>query len=160
MKNTTVCYIEQDGAYLMLHRVKKKHDENAGQWIGVGGHCEENESPEDCVQREVREETGLTLTRWRCRGLVTFVTDAGEGQYMHLFTADGFTGTLTEDCDEGDLAWIPKTELSNIPRWEGDDIFLRLLAEDAPWFSLKVIYEGGVLKKAVLNGETLDWKNS
>ena len=155
MRNTTVCYIEQDGAYLMLHRVKKKQDENAGQWIGVGGHCEENESPEDCVLREVREETGLTLTRWRCRGLVTFVTDNGEGQYMHLFTADRFTGTLAEDCDEGDLAWIPKTELSNIPRWEGDDIFLRLLAEDAPWFSLKVVYEGGALKQAVLDGQPI-----
>lgn len=140
----------------MLHRVKKEHDENAGQWIGVGGHCEENESPEECVLREVREETGLTLTRWRCRGLVTFVSDTWEGQYMHLFTADRFTGTLAGDCDEGELAWVPKEKLCTLPRWEGDDIFLRLLAEDAPWFSLKVVYQGGMLTEAVLNGEVLE----
>lgn len=152
MKNTTLCYIERDGRYLMLHRTKKEHDENAGMWIGVGGKCEEGESPEDCLLREVREETALTLTRWRSRGLVTFVSDEWEMQYMHLFTADGFTGTLAESCAEGELAWVAQADVPALPLWEGDRIFLRLLAQDAPYFSLKLVYRGGALAAAALDG--------
>ena len=109
MKNTTLCYVEQGGRCLMLHRIKKAHDENEGKWIGVGGKCEESESPEDCLLREVREETGLTLTNWLYRGLVTFVSDVWPTEYMHLFTSDAFTGTLAAQCDEGELAWVEKS---------------------------------------------------
>lgn len=155
MKNTTLCYVERDGCYLMLHRVKKKNDLNEGQWIGVGGKLEENESPEECVLRETLEETGLTLTGFRYRGIVTFVSDRWEGEYMHLFTSDDFTGTLRE-CDEGDLAWIPKEQLFSLPHWKGDELFLRLLWEDAPFFSLKLCYSGSDLLSASLNGKPLD----
>ena len=155
MKNTTLCYIEQGSRCLMLHRTKKANDENEGKWIGVGGKCEEGESPEDCLLREVREETGLMLTDWRYRGLVTFVSDVWPTEYMHLFTADGFTGTLKE-CDEGDLEWIPKSRLLELPHWEGDAIFLALLdREEEPFFSLKLRYEGETLAEAVLNGTHL-----
>ncbi len=156
MKNTTLCYIEQGGRWLLLHRNKKEHDENAGKWIGVGGKCEEGESPEDCVRREVREETGLVLTRWRHRGLVTFVSNLYGTEYMHLFTADGFSGHLAEECAEGELAWVEKRAAAALPMWAGDRIFLRLLeqnAQDAPFFSLKLVYEGDALVSAALNGE-------
>ena len=155
MKNTSLCYIEQDGAYLMLHRVKKENDLNHDKWIGIGGKFEENESPEDCVLREVREETGLTLTDYRYCGIVTFVSDHWEPEYMHLFTADGFDGAL-KDCDEGELAWIKKKDLLALPAWEGDKIFLRLLDEDTPFFSLKLRYEGETLAEAKLNGEEIE----
>lgn len=154
MKNTTLCYIERDGAYLMLHRVKKEHDENRDKWIGVGGKFEDKESPEDCLLREVREETGLTLTRYAYRGIVTFVSDLWPTEYMHLFTADGFTGDLRA-CDEGDLEWVPKERIADLPIWAGDKIFLRLLTEDVPFFSLKLCYEGERLVQAVLDGRTL-----
>ncbi len=154
MKNTTLCYIEDGDRYLMLHRVKKQNDENRDKWIGIGGRFEEGESPEDCVLREVREETGLTLTRYRYRGIVTFVSNEWGTEYMHLFTADGYTGTLT-DCDEGDLAWVRKDEVTSLPIWAGDKIFLRLLADEAPFFSLKLTYVGDTLADAVLNGEKL-----
>ena len=154
MMNTTLCYLEHDGQYLMLHRVKKQNDLNHDKWIGVGGKFEPLESPEDCLLREVREETGLTLTRWRYRGIVTFVS-GDQGEYMHLFTADGFTGQLKE-CDEGNLEWLDKKRLLELPMWEGDRIFLRLLDEDAPFFSLKLVYDGDVLKEAVLNGIPLN----
>ena len=154
MKNTTLCYIERDGAYLMLHRVKKEHDENRDKWIGVGGKFEDKESPEDCLLREVREETGLTLTRYAYRGIVTFVSDLWPTEYMHLFTADGFTGNLRA-CDEGDLEWVPKARIANLPIWAGDKIFLRLLTEDVPFFSLKLCYEGERLVQAVLDGRAL-----
>ncbi len=156
MKNTTLCYLEQDGAWLMLHRVKKKRDENQGKWIGVGGKCEEGESPEDCLLREVQEETGLTLTSYRCRGLVTFVSDQWPTEYMHLFTGDSFSGTLADTCEEGILAWVPKTEVPVLPLWEGDRIFLRLLEEDRPYFSLKLVYQGEQLLQAVLDGTDLE----
>lgn len=155
MKNTTLCYLEQDGCWLMLYRVKKQQDENAGKWIGVGGKFEDGESPEDCSLRETREETGLTLTRWRYRGLVTFVSDRYETEYIHLFTADGWTGTPKE-CDEGELAWIKKSELLKLRLWEGDKIFLRLLDTDEPFFSLKLKYEGDTLVLAQLNGKRLE----
>ena len=154
MRNTTLCYLEQDGQYLMLHRVKKSHDVNHGKWIGVGGKFEFQESPEDCLLREVREETGLTLKRWRYRGIVTFVYNDDEAEYMHLFTADGWTGTL-RDCAEGELRWVPRDEVGKLNLWQGDRIFLALLARDEPFFSLKLTYRGDDLVGAVLNGVPL-----
>ena len=152
---STLCYIEKGGCWLMLHRVKKKNDVNHDKWIGVGGKFEEGESPEDCLLREAREETGLTLTSYRYRGLVTFVSDQWPTKYMHLFTADQFTGTL-KDCDEGDLEWLPYDQLLKIPHWEGDAIFLDLIHnDDTPFFSLKLCYKGETLVEAVLNGTHL-----
>ena len=155
MKQTTLCYLERDGQYLMLHRVKKQHDENHDKWIGVGGKFEDKESPEDCVRREVLEETGLTLTKFRYCGLVTFVSDIYPTEYMHLFHATGFTGTPKE-CDEGELAWIGKHKLAALQQWEGDRIFLRLMDEHVPFFSLKLVYAGDTLTEAVLNGKRLE----
>ena len=155
MRNTTLCHIERDGCYLMLHRVKKAVDENKDKWVGIGGKFREGESPEDCLLREVREETGLRLNSWRFRGLVTFVSDEWGTEYMHLFDSDDFSGTLREDCEEGELAWIGKDELLDKPIWEGDKIFLRLLDEGAPFFSLKLRYEGDRLAEAVLNGKRM-----
>ena len=152
--NTTLCYIEQGGCYLMLHRVKKEHDINHDKWIGIGGKFEDKESPEDCVLREAKEETGLTLIRPEYRGLVTFVSSDYATEYMHLFWADDFTGTL-QDCDEGVLEWVPKERLRELPHWEGDEIFLRLLERRGPFFSLKLRYEGDTLAEAVLNQEPL-----
>ena len=154
MWNTTLCYIQREGQYLMLHRVKKENDINHEKWIGVGGKFEDKESPEECLLREVKEETGLTLTHYAYRGLVTFVSDRWPTEYMHLFTADGFTGELKE-CDEGVLEWLPREKLLQIPHWEGDAIFLNLIWENAPFFSLKVCYEGDRLAGAVLNGKPL-----
>lgn len=152
MINTTLCYIAQGEDYLMLHRVKKENDLNHDKWIGIGGKFEDKESPEDCVVREVLEETGLKLTSYRYRGIVTFVSDRWPTEYMHLFTADGFTGTLKE-CDEGALEWIPRKKLLELPHWEGDAIFLDLIdREDTPFFSLKLCYRGDQLEQAVLNG--------
>lgn len=154
-KLTTLCYLERDGAYLMLHRTKKEGDMNKDKWIGVGGKFESGESPEDCLLREVREETGFTLTSWRYRGLVTFVSDVWPCEYMHLFTADGWTGE-PRPCDEGELAWIGKKELFDLTLWQGDRIFLRLLEENAPFFSLKLVYRGETLTSAALDGKLLD----
>lgn len=155
MRNTTLCYLERGRDYLMLHRVKKELDENKDKWIGIGGKFEEGESPEDCLLREVREETGLTLTSWRYRGIVTFVSDEWGTEYMHLFTANAWEGALRQDCDEGVLEWIDREKLLSLPIWEGDKIFLRLLDQDAPFFSLKLRYEGDRLAEAVLNGKTI-----
>ena len=146
--------VERGDAYLMLHRVKKKGDLNHDKWIGVGGKFEDGESPEDCILRETWEETGLTLTDYRYRGLVTFVSDEAPTEYMHLFTATGWTGT-PHPCDEGELAWIKKAELRGLPMWEGDKIFLRLLEENVPFFSLKLQYQGDRLDRAVLNGRRI-----
>lgn len=155
MRQTTLCYIENPrGEYLMLHRIKKENDANRDKWVGIGGKFEDGESPEECVLREVWEETGLTLTDYRYRGLVTFVSDAWEAEHMHLFTATGYEGTL-RDCDEGVLAWVSGETLSALPQWEGDRIFLRLLREDGPFFSLKLRYEGEHLAYAALNGKEL-----
>lgn len=155
MINTTLCYIQWGEDYLMLHRIKKQNDLNQDKWIGVGGKFEDKESPEDCLLREVREETGLTLTSYRYRGIVTFVSDRWPTEYMHLFTADGWTGALKE-CDEGVLEWLPRRRLLELPHWEGDAIFLDLIArEDTPFFSLKLCYEGETLTQAVLNGTFL-----
>lgn len=141
MKLTTLCYIEKDNKYLMLHRIKKINDVNHDKWIGVGGKFEEGESPEECLLREVKEETGLTLTSYRFRGIVSFISDECENEYMHLFTATEYEGELT-DCDEGDLVWVPKAELENLKLWEGDRIFFKLLDEECGFFSLKLRYRG------------------
>ena len=151
MLNTTLCYIRREGQYLMLHRIKKENDLNHDKWIGIGGKFEDKESPEDCLLREAREETGLTLTHYRYRGIVTFVSDLYPTEYMHLFTADGYTGQIKE-CDEGVLEWIPKEKLLEIPHWEGDEIFLDLIDRDVPFFSLKLRYCGEELVEAVLDG--------
>ena len=149
MKNTTLVYIEKDNKYLMLHRTKKDQDENSGKWIGIGGHFEDGESPDECMLREVLEETGLTITKYKFRGLVTFVSDEYGTEYMHLFTANGFTGELI-DCDEGELAWIDKSEVLNLNLWEGDKVFLNLLAQDSPYFSIKLEYKGDRLVKTTI----------
>ena len=152
---STLCYIEHDEKYLMLHRTIKKNDINKDKWIGVGGHFEEGESPEECVCREVKEETGYTLTYYRFRGLVTFLSGDGVTEYMSLFTADGFEGEAIP-CDEGELEWVPIKQIEQLNLWEGDKIFLRLLAEESPFFSLKLVYDGrGGLVKAVLDGKQI-----
>ena len=151
---STLCYIEKDGCLLMLHRVKKKNDLNHDKWIGVGGKFEGGESPEDCLLREVGEETGLTLTDYRFRGLVTFVSDEAPTEYMHLFTATGFTGTL-RDCDEGTLEWVPIPQVETLPLWQGDKLFLRLLQTEKDFFSLKLRYAGDQLVQAVRDGRPL-----
>ena len=151
---TTHCYLETEDAYLMLHRVSKKNDVNKDKWIGVGGHFEEGESPEDCLLREVYEETGLTLTSWRFRGIVTFTQEGYGTEYMCMYTADGFTGTMKE-CDEGILEWVPKKELLALNLWEGDKIFIKLLLEEAPFFSLKLSYKGDELVEAELDGKNI-----
>ena len=156
MKQTTLCYLERGDEYLMLHRTKKKNDENHDKWIGVGGKFEAGESPEDCMRREIFEETGLTVTSYRYRGIVTFVSDIYETEYMHLFTVTDWTGEASE-CDEGELAWIKKQKLFDLTLWQGDRIFLRLLQEDAPFFSLKLTYRGDKLIEAVLNGKVLSF---
>ena len=138
----------------MLHRVKKKNDINKDKWIGIGGKFEAEESPDQCLLREAKEETGLTLTSWQCRGVVTFLSDGCEGEYMYLFTADGFEGELKE-CDEGDLQWVDRKFLDSLPQWEGDKIFLELLWQDAPFFLLTLRYQGECLAEAELNGKKI-----
>ena len=142
MKNTTLCYIEKDGKYLMIHRVKKVFDMNNDKWLGVGGKFEETETPFDCVRREITEETGLVAGKLNYRGLVTFVSNEYGTEYMHLFHTRDFTGELLENCPEGNLEWVDKDEITNLPLWEGDKIFLDLLKKDVPFFSLKLVYEG------------------
>ena len=154
MINTTLCYITRGDEVLMLHRVKKKNDINHDKWIGIGGKFEDGESPDECILREAKEETGLTLTSWQCRGVVTFLSDEAEGEFMYLFTADDFEGDLT-DCPEGDLQWVSREFLDQLPKWEGDQIFLDLLWQDAPFFLLKLRYEGEHLAEAVLNGKKI-----
>ena len=154
MRNTTLCYIEKDGKYLMLHRNKKENDLNEDKWIGVGGKFEDKESPEDCVIREALEETGLLLKSIEYRGIVTFISDVWETEYMHLFTSKSFEGEMKE-CDEGELVWIEKKKINELKIWEGDKIFLDLLTKEAPFFSLKLCYEGDTLVSAILNQEKI-----
>lgn len=141
VKLSTLCYIERDNKYLMLHRTVKKNDVNKDKWIGVGGHFEADESPEECLLREVKEETGYTLTSYQYRGIVTFISGNGVTEYMSLFTADGFEGEPIP-CDEGELEWVDIDEIENLNIWEGDKIFFRLLAEGRAFFSLKLVYDG------------------
>lgn len=145
MKNTTLCYIENDGAYLMMHRIKKENDENRDKWIGIGGKFESGESPFDCARREILEETGLVANKLSYRGIVTFVSDEYGTEYMHLFTCNSYSGTINESCDEGVLEWVSKENIFSLPIWEGDRIFLDLLNKDAPFFSLKLTYSGNNL---------------
>ena len=154
MHNSALCYVLRGDEVLMLHRVKKEKDINKDKWIGIGGKFEFEEAPEECLLREAREETGLTLPSWRCRGIVTFLSEGGEGEYMYLFTADGFEGELIE-CDEGNLEWVSREFLSSLPMWEGDKIFLELLWQDAPFFLLTLRYRGEKRTEAVLNGKKI-----
>lgn len=154
MVNSTLCYVTRGDEVLMLHRVKKKNDINKDKWIGIGGKFERDESPDECVLREALEETGLTLTSWKCRGVVTFLNTCCEGEYMYLFSADGFAGELKE-CDEGDLQWVSRDFLDSLPKWEGDEIFLNLLWQDAPFFLLTLRYDGDTLVEAVLDGKKI-----
>ncbi len=158
MKNlTTLCYIEKDEKYLMLHRISKSGDINKGKWIGVGGHFEEGESPEECLAREVKEETGFTLSGFSFRGIVTFSSNVCETEYMMLFTgslSEG-EGDILPDCNEGILKWIDKKDVLSLNLWEGDKIFLKLLNEDRDFFSLKLVYENDDLIQAVLDGKNI-----
>lgn len=140
MKNTTLCYIEKENNYLMLHRVKKVNDMNQDKWLGVGGKLEDGESPEDCLLREVKEETGLTLKKYAYRGFITFVSKQWGTEYMHLFTTTEYEGEIKE-CDEGNLEWVPKNRIENLNLWEGDKIFFRLLEESTGFFTLKLCYD-------------------
>mgnify|MGYP000006553268 FL=1 len=152
---STLCYIEKDGKYLMLHRTVKENDVNRDKWIGVGGHFEKNESPEECLLREVKEETGYTLTSWQYRGIVTFVYGEDTIEYMSLFTADGFEGTQIS-CDEGELEWVEKSKIGELELWEGDRIFFELLENEQPFFSLKLVYNtDDVLEYAALDGKKM-----
>lgn len=155
---TTLCYLEKDDKWLMLHRIKKKNDVNQDKWIGVGGHAEDYESPEDCLLREVYEETGLTLTQYRFRGIITFALQDVETQYMCLYTATEWEGEMLSDCREGVLEWVPKAAVNNLELWEGDKVFFKLLAMKHPFFSLKLGYEKDVLRECVLDGAALDWR--
>ena len=155
MRMTTLCYLEKDDCYLMMHRTKKKEDDSHNKWIGVGGKFERDESPEECMRREVWEETGLRVTQWRYHGIVTFVSDVAQNDYMHLFSAQAWEGELHE-CDEGELQWIAKNRLQSLSLWEGDRIFLKLMEERIPFFSLKLTYRGDKLVECVLNGEKMN----
>ena len=150
MNFTTLCYIEKENKYLMLHRTSKKKDGNKDKWIGVGGHFEKGESPEECLLREVKEETGLELTSYQFRGIVTFISDEWPDEYMCLYTADRYTGDIG-NCDEGELVWVEKAKIMDLNIWEGDKIFLKLLTENQPFFSLKLEYKGDKLVNTVLN---------
>lgn len=155
MKNTTLCHIEKDGKYLMLHRIKKKNDLNQDKWVGIGGKFESGESPEQCNRREVFEETGLTLGKCNYRGIVTFVSDKWGCEYMHVFTCSDFSGEIKE-CDEGVLEWVDKKDVYSLPLWEGDKIFLKLIEDPHfPFFSLRLEYQGETLISAILNEEVI-----
>lgn len=173
MVNTTLCYIEKNGCYLMLHRTKKQGDYNGGKWIGIGGKFEPGESPEDCAVREISEETGLAVLPQdlEYRGIVTFVDLTGAetqgkkiisySEIMHIFRARRFSGEVRGDCDEGELEWVPITKMTALPHWKGDEIFLDFLSLDKPFFSLKLIYRDGSLIETYLGGRRYehDWKN-
>ncbi len=142
MLNTTLCYIEKDGSYLMIHRIKKKNDMNHDKWLGVGGKFEAGESPFDCARREIHEECGISPKNLKYRAVITFVSDLYGTEYMHLFTADGYEGEIDYNCNEGVLEWVKKENVPALPIWEGDKIFFELLEKEERFFSLKLTYEG------------------
>lgn len=150
MFNTTLCYIEKDDSYLMMHRVKKKNDMNQDKWVGVGGKLEEGETPHECARREIFEEVGIEVAKLNYRGLVTFVSDIYGTEYMHLFTSDSYIGEIKDNCNEGNLEWVKKSEVRNLPIWEGDKIFFDLLDRKTQFFSLKLVYEGDKLASHTL----------
>ncbi len=156
MRNTTLCYLEQNEKYLMLYRNKKKNDLNAGKWVGIGGGFEQRESPEECAKREIYEETGLTVNELNLRGIITFDNDMSETEYMFLFTSKSFEGSVTSDCNEGDLAWIDKKDILSLNLWEGDKYFLKLISEDSPFFSMKLSYSKDKLVSVSINGKPLN----
>ncbi len=151
MKNTSLCYIEKDGAYLMMHRTKKENDENHDKWVGIGGKFESGESPYDCVIREIKEESGLNANSVNYRGIITFVSDIDGTEYMHLFTCNDFSGNIIDECDEGHLEWVPKNKINSLPIWEGDKVFFDLLDTQKDFFSLKLIYQGNKLISYKIN---------
>ncbi len=154
MKQTTLCHIEKDGKYLMLHRVKKENDMNKDKWIGVGGKFLEEETPVECLLREVYEETGLTLNSYQYRGIVIFESDIYENEAMHIFTSDDFSGNIKE-CDEGNLEWIDKQDLYSLPLWEGDKLFLKIIEKPSDFFNMTVTYQGDTLISATLEGKEI-----
>lgn len=154
MKQTTLCYLDNGTQYLLLHRVKKQNDASHDKWIGVGGKCEADESPDECMIREVKEETGFDVMEWRYRGIVTFISDIWPCEYMHLFSATRWSGEEIA-CNEGDLQWIDKDKIFDYPTWQGDRIFLQQILSDAPFFSLKLVYQGDDLVAAKLNGKSI-----
>lgn len=157
LKQTTLCYMDSGRSYLMLHRVKKDHDASHDKWIGIGGKCEKDESPDECMLREVKEETGLRVTNWQYRGIVTFISDVWPCEYMHLFCCHDWQGTMVRDCEEGVLQWVEKEDIFSLTLWPGDRIFLRLLMNpQQPFFSLKLVYRGDDLVSARLDGKPLE----
>lgn len=138
---STLCYIEKDEKYLMLHRTKKKNDINKDKWLGIGGKFEEGESPEECMIREVKEETGLMLKNYQLRCIVTYVSTTWETEYMYVFTSNEFEGNLIP-CDEGDLQWIDKDKITELNTWEGDKIFVEKIQNDNSFFTVKFQYDG------------------
>ncbi|MBQ2381683.1 MAG: 8-oxo-dGTP diphosphatase [Succinivibrio sp.] len=155
---TTICYLEKDDCYLMLHRVKKDNDINKDKWIGIGGHIEDGESPDECIVRETLEETGLTLNSYSLRGLITFVSDCYGVVYMFLYTSDDFSGVMNSQCNEGELEWIKKDKLFDLPLWEGDKVFFHLLETRKDFFSLKLVYSKDTLRQCILDGECINHK--
>jgi 8-oxo-dGTP diphosphatase len=169
MKKTTLCYIENNGRYLMLYRNRKPDDPNEGKWLGIGGKIEDGESPDECNMREVLEETGLRLKSFVFHGVIEFRSDTWDDEDMYLYSSSDFVPADEEaarvfretgeyalpECDEGELAWVESDKLLALPMWEGDRIFLRLLDEDTPFFSLKLTYRGDTLLEAVLNGKII-----
>ena len=155
---TTVCYLEKDDCYLMLHRVKKEKDINKDKWIGIGGHIEDGESPDECIVRETMEETGLTLNSYALRGIITFVSDCHCVVYMFLYTSDDFSGVMNTQCSEGDLEWFKKDRIFDLPLWEGDKVFFHLLKTRKDFFSLKLVYEGENLVQCILDGKSINYK--
>lgn len=145
MFNTTLCYIEKDGCYLMIHRIKKQNDMNKDKWLGVGGKLEDGESPFDCARREILEETGLKVNKLNYKGIITFVSDLYGTEYMHLFTSDDYDGEVDYECNEGNLEWVRKEDIYSLPIWEGDKIFFELMEKEDRFFSLKLCYRGDTL---------------
>ena len=153
---TTLCYVEKEDAYLMMHRISKKNDVNKDKWIGVGGHVEEGESPEECVLREVKEETGLTMITYQFRGIVTFVSKEYGTEYMCVYTSNHFDGEMIS-CDEGELEWVKKDQVMSLNLWEGDKLMFELLDTRREFFSLKLVYDGNQLVYASIDGKECEF---